>query len=125
MLSHDNIVWNTYAVMELFNAIDKLLEERFVSYLPLNHIAAQCIDVFLSMASAGQVFFADRNALKGTLIKTLVIAKPTRFIGVPRVFEKMQESILAAESRHWRIAKKFLEHLKSIVRNYHLSCING
>ncbi|KAL5281716.1 ACSBG1 family protein [Megaselia abdita] len=125
MLSHDNIVWNTYAVMESFNAIDRPLEERFVSYLPLNHIAGQCMDVFLSMASAGQVFFADRNALKGTLIKTMLIAKPTRFLGVPRVFEKIQESIITAESRHWKISRKILEHLKSIIRNYHLTEIKG
>lgn len=125
MLSHDNITWNTHAVMELFNAFDKPLDERFVSYLPLNHIAAQCIDVFLPIASAGQVFFADRNALKGTLSKTMVIAKPTRFIGVPRVFEKMQESILAAKSRQWKISRSILEHLKSVVRNYNLAVIKG
>lgn len=125
MLSHDNVVWNTYAVMESFDAINNPLEERFVSYLPLNHIAAQCLDVFLSMACAGQVFFADRNALKGTLVKTMFIAKPTRFIGVPRVFEKIQESVLASESRQWKLSRKILEHLKTIVRNYHLSALKG
>lgn len=122
MLSHDNVVWNTFSVMEAFDAINNPLEEeRFVSYLPLNHIAAQCLDVFLSMASGGQVFFADRNALKGTLSKTMVIAKPTRFLGVPRVYEKIQECIIAVESKQWRISRKILEHLKNIVRSYHIN----
>lgn len=121
MISHDNIVWNTNAVVQLFN--NKQSEERFVSYLPLNHVAAQCMDIFLPMATAGQVFFADKNALKGTLVKTLKVAKPTRFVGVPRVFEKIQESIISAESKSWRISRSILDNLKSIVRNYNISVI--
>lgn len=122
-MSHDNIVWNTHAMKDLFAA--KHSAERFVSYLPLNHVAAQCMDIFLPISVAAQVFFADRNALKGTLIKTLKIARPTRFLGVPRVFEKLQDSITSAESKYWRISRKILDHLKSIVRNYNLSVIKG
>jgi len=39
------------------------------------------------------VYFADKNALKGTLKNTLVKAKPTYFFGVPRVWEKFMEAI--------------------------------
>lgn len=123
MISHDNMVFNTKSVVELFT--NKQSEERFVSYLPLNHVAAQCMDIFLPMATAGQVFFADKNALKGTLIKTMKIAKPTRFVGVPRVFEKIQESIISAESKNWTVTKRILDHLKSINRNYNLNVVKG
>lgn len=39
------------------------------------------------------VYFADRDALKGTLVDTLKEALPTVFLGVPRVWEKIQEKM--------------------------------
>ena len=39
------------------------------------------------------MYFADRMALKGTLLTTLKEARPTRFLGVPRVWEKFMEGI--------------------------------
>ena len=41
----------------------------------------------------GTVYFADKNALKGTLTQTLKEALPTIFFGVPRVWEKMYEKM--------------------------------
>ena len=34
------------------------------------------------------------STLQGTLLKTLVEAKPTLFFGVPRVYEKIQEKMM-------------------------------
>lgn len=94
MISHDNIVT---LVRHFANDIIKLkiYGERLVSYLPLSHIAAQFIDIFTPLVIGATVYFAQPDALKGTLQSTLVEAKPTFFFGVPRVWEKMQEKITA------------------------------
>jgi len=42
---------------------------------------------------ASTVYFADPGALKGTLINTLLVAQPTLFLGVPRVWEKIHEKM--------------------------------
>ena len=38
--------------------------EQFVSYLPLSHIASQLIDIYVPMATAGTVWFAQPDAMK-------------------------------------------------------------
>ena len=64
-----------------------------VSYLPLSHSAAQMVDVWMAMSAGACVTFADKNALKGSLVNTLREVRPTCFLGVPRVFEKMMEKM--------------------------------
>lgn len=81
-----------YAIRSRSN-IDISVGERFVSYLPLNHIAAQMMDLYVPICSVGRVTFAGQDALRGSLKHTLVLTKPTIFIGVPRVWEKIEESI--------------------------------
>ena len=38
--------------------------EHFVSYLPLSHIASQLIDIYVPLATAGTVWFAQPDAMK-------------------------------------------------------------
>jgi long-chain-fatty-acid--CoA ligase ACSBG len=93
MISHDNIAYLTRYVGADITKL-KPYSERFVSYLPLSHIAAQLVDIFATMCVGATVYFAQPDALKGTLAKTLKEAKPTFFFGVPRVWEKMQDGVL-------------------------------
>ena len=67
-------------------------EEHVVSYLPLSHIAAQVqkqksciedrfpqvIDIYLTIFGGATVWFADKDALKGSLLNTLLEVQPTR-----------------------------------------------
>lgn len=46
------------------------------------------------MSAGYSVYFAQPDALKGSLVVTLKEVKPTVFLGVPRVWEKMQERML-------------------------------
>ena len=53
------------------------------------------LDIYIPLACGGSTCFADKNALRGTLIENLKYYRTTRFVGVPRVFEKIEESIKA------------------------------
>ena len=96
IIKHKNIMSSIYNVTKAVENSDLVglnIGEDSISYLPLNHIAAQLMDIYIPIATIGTVWFADKNALKGSLKNTLKACRPTIFIGVPRVWEKMQEQI--------------------------------
>ena len=89
MLSHDSI---TYAAIQNTDYDDwEYGRESVMAYLPQSHIAGMMIDIYCIMSKGGTCFFADKNALKGTLIENLKFYQPSRMIGVPRVFEKLKK----------------------------------
>jgi len=92
MISHDNITWTSQNIIDHYMYMSH--EDRVVSYLPLSHIAAQLIDVYCILILGGCTYFAQPDALKGTLTVTLKEVRPTFFFGVPRVWEKIQEKMV-------------------------------
>lgn len=124
MLSHDSLVFETKIVGATLKNTE-LGGERIVSYLPLSHIAAQIFDVFLALEHGGCVYFADRDALKGTLVRTFQKAKPTRMFGVPRVFEKFQERLVAAEAKASPYSRYLLAKARDVVEQHQLAKIAG
>uniref|UniRef100_A0A8C2V6S2 long-chain-fatty-acid--CoA ligase n=1 Tax=Chinchilla lanigera TaxID=34839 RepID=A0A8C2V6S2_CHILA len=94
MLSHDNITWTAGAVVkDLRLPATSGKQERVLSYLPLSHVATQMIDIWIPLKIGSLIHFAQPDALRGTLISTLKEVKPTTFLGVPRIWEKLQETI--------------------------------
>ncbi|XP_068176512.1 long-chain-fatty-acid--CoA ligase ACSBG2-like [Antennarius striatus] len=94
MLSHDNITWTALSISRHANLKEPpQAQEVVVSYLPLSHIAAQMIDIWIIMKVGGKTCFAQPDALKGSLVNTMKEVNPTAFMGVPRVWEKMQEKM--------------------------------
>ena len=91
MLSHDNITWVT-KIVHMGNNLE-LGDESIISYLPLSHIAAQLADIYLPISAHGLTYFAQPDALKGSLGATLQEVRPTMFFGVPRVWEKIYEKM--------------------------------
>jgi long-chain-fatty-acid--CoA ligase ACSBG len=79
---------------------------RIVSYLPLSHIASQMIDIFFAISCGGTVWFAMPDAFKGSLIDTLRHAKPSFFIGVPQVWEKLADQIRLELGKSTGLIKK-------------------
>lgn len=115
MISHDNYTWTTDAIGRRmkFDKQPKLGNSRLISLLPLSHVAAQIVDLVVTIRFGGNVFFTDQTALQGNLVKFLQIAKPTEFICVPRVWEKMEEKIAAIGAQTTGLKRKIADWAKS------------
>ena len=92
MISHDNVTWTAMVMATQYKRFDE--NERSVSYLPLSHIAAQILDIHVPMHIGSTLYFCQPDALKGSLTDTLKDVKPTFFFGVPRVWEKVMETMV-------------------------------
>lgn len=94
---------------------------RILSYLPLSHVAAQFFDVVASSSLGASVYFSDPEALKGQkLLFYLQNVKPTHFFSVPRVYEKMRDSVMATVEQSSTIRKKiFSSALSEGISNFH------
>jgi long-chain-fatty-acid--CoA ligase ACSBG len=124
MLCHDNFTWLTNSVFEYLPNLE-MAKEIIVSYLPLSHVAAQALDIYVALSLAATVYFADRDALKGTLLKTLEVARPTVFLGVPRVYEKIQEKMMQAGAQSGALKRSLGSWAKGVTLQYHLDCMAG
>jgi long-chain acyl-CoA synthetase len=72
---------------------------RWVSYLPLAHIAERMFTIYLAVHTGGHVYFC--HTASTDLVRTVGDVKPNSFFGVPRVWEKIQaglQAVLAMES---------------------------
>ena len=66
---------------------------RWVSYLPLAHIAERMFTLYLAICNACHTYFCHDAATQ--LIATMSEVRPTAFFGVPRIFEKVMAGIQA------------------------------
>jgi len=123
MLSQDNITWTAQRAHEVYDW--RYDHEQIVSYLPLSHVAGTFIDIYLILYGGGTVWFADKMALQGTLLKTLVEAKPTLFFGVPRVYEKIQEKMTEVAKTNTGLKKKLSEMAKEAALEHHFATFEG
>uniref|UniRef100_A0A8C1IQ10 Long-chain-fatty-acid--CoA ligase ACSBG2 n=1 Tax=Cyprinus carpio TaxID=7962 RepID=A0A8C1IQ10_CYPCA len=115
MLSHDNLTWTAFVTGKDVSMTDAdKLQEVIVSYLPLSHIAAQMIDIWLPMKAGGVTYFAEPDALKGSLANTLREIRPTAFMGVPRVWEKMQEKMKSIGAKSSTVRRKVASWAKDV-----------
>ncbi|MDB4907693.1 MAG: dependent ligase [Gemmatimonadetes bacterium] len=100
MLSHDNIIWTTEVATRMagFAAGDDV-----ISYLPLSHIAEAGVSMYGPIHHGRCVWFAQSQE---TLKADLLDAQPHGFLGVPRVWEKIQEGIAAEGAKNPPLKKK-------------------
>lgn len=119
MLSHDSVITNAKSIDAALCKFGRPAE-RIVSYLPMNHIVAQIFDVYMSLNNGGCVYFADRDALKGTLTKTFAKARPTCIFGVPRVYEKMQERLQHLASKSYSLSRYTMAWAKRVTLEHYL-----
>uniref|UniRef100_A0A8C4I356 Long-chain-fatty-acid--CoA ligase ACSBG1 n=1 Tax=Dicentrarchus labrax TaxID=13489 RepID=A0A8C4I356_DICLA len=125
MLSHDNITWtanHASRVGDMQPADTK--QESLVSYLPLSHIAAQIYDLWTGIQWGELVYFAQPDALKGSLVTTLREVCPTSHMGVPRVWEKMMEKIKQGISECGYVKKKLVTWAMSVSLGANQKCMD-
>ncbi|MEO1052939.1 MAG: long-chain fatty acid--CoA ligase [Bacteroidota bacterium] len=89
MLSHRNIISNTFAVKKVF-PVD-LGEERAMSFLPLCHIFERTA-LYTYMYMGISIYFAESME---TIADNLKEVKPNLFTTVPRLLEKVYDKIEA------------------------------
>ncbi|OQR90244.1 long-chain-fatty-acid-CoA ligase [Achlya hypogyna] len=116
MLSHDNITWTVFSTEATYKRVGVTFSnsESLVSFLPLSHIAAQLFDIYLPIMSGVQIWFAQPDALKGSLGTTLKEARPSFFFAVPRVWEKMMEKMISVGASTTGIKKSLVTWCKDV-----------
>lgn len=100
MISHDNITWTAGQVIDLINGSH---EDQIVSYLPLSHIAEQVVSMHGPVIMGATCWFAESLDLLGDNLREV---RPTIFVGVPRVWEKIQAKMVAAGAQNPPLKKK-------------------
>ena len=78
------------------------------------------VDIWCSIAVKSTIYFADKMALKGSLVQTLQEARPTIFFGVPRVYEKIMEGMRAKAKDIKGLKKKVSQECKKAGLEFHL-----
>jgi long-chain acyl-CoA synthetase len=92
-LSHGNITWTIDSVDSLVHLTPS---DRWLSYLPLSHIAERLTSHFGQIAAGGETWFAGSLA---TVPDDLRACRPTIFMAVPRVWQKLHDSIMSKARR--------------------------
>lgn len=105
MISHDTLYYEAVTILGILRksvgfCATADCQERILSYLPLSHIAGFAVDVVCPLVAQAtlpgivNVYFARSYDLKEKAIKErLLVAKPTVFLGVPLVWEKIADQI--------------------------------
>ncbi|XP_025049262.1 long-chain-fatty-acid--CoA ligase ACSBG2-like isoform X2 [Alligator sinensis] len=122
MLSHDNVTWVSKRAKDMLGFPDHGV---FINYLPLSHVAAQILDLWMPMYLGVTTSFAQPDALKGSLLTTLKEVRPTVFAGVPRVWEKIEEKLKAAFNQSSLGKRKLVEWARGIGLQASYSRLDG
>lgn len=87
MLTHRNFVYGAHAYASAREMLDKPFQS--VCYLPLCHVAERGYSTVLHLLTGGCVNFAESIDTVATNIREIA---PTFFLGVPRIWEKLQQN---------------------------------
>ena len=94
MITHRNVLWTAESV---YRVAQPPPNPRLVSYLPLAHIAERMTSHYNGIYLAGEVFYCPDMAV---VLEYIQKARPTIFVGVPRVYEKIHARLMAGFEQH-------------------------
>ncbi|VAW79706.1 Long-chain-fatty-acid--CoA ligase [hydrothermal vent metagenome] len=99
MLSHQNILWNTYRSLQV---VKRTPDELFLSFLPLSHTLERTAGYYLPMMLGAAVAY---NRSIPQLAEDLLAVRPTILISVPRIFERVYNKIHAGVEEKSPVAR--------------------
>ncbi|HOF50740.1 MAG TPA: AMP-binding protein [Rhodoferax sp.] len=102
MHSYRTMAWGVSSATRRFTMTSA---DRYISYLPLAHVAERMLIEQASLRYGGRIFFAE--ALD-TFVQDLQRARPTIFFSVPRLWVKFQQGV------HSKMLEEKLKRLLSI-----------
>ncbi|MBI2892309.1 MAG: AMP-binding protein [Deltaproteobacteria bacterium] len=108
MLSHRNLVFTARAASDSMGVEGA---EVFASYLPLSHIAEQMISIHLAVTTGSTAWFVESLDKLGDNLREI---HPTVFVGVPRVWEKIQAKMMEAGAAAPPLRKKIVAWAKGV-----------
>jgi long-chain acyl-CoA synthetase len=112
VLTHRNVVYEANALLAVNNLTDG---GTSVSYLPFAHIAERMLSMYLPYVAGGHVrLLADASELAETLHEL----RPTRFFGVPRIWEKIQTWVSAGRGAADKLNTTEVQAALDIGRRY-------
>ncbi len=103
MLSHHNILWNVEAVLR---AVPCYREDMFLSFLPLSHTFERTAGYYLPIMAGSCVAYA-RSIQE--LAEDLVTIRPTMFISVPRIFERVYAAVQHGLAKKGSLARRLFD----------------
>ena len=89
VISQANVLWTLETMSRAINLPE---EPRFVSYLPLAHIAERMATHYLGMWMVGEVTYC---ANIGAVMGVVKDVRPHLFVGVPRIWEQVYRRVQA------------------------------
>jgi long-chain acyl-CoA synthetase len=104
VITHRNVLATVRSISELVPAGP---DDRFLSFLPLSHIAERIVSHFCQLAVGAETWFAGSLA---TVSDDLQVCRPTLFFAVPRVWEKLMDGILGRIAGQPRPLRASLRH---------------
>jgi long-chain acyl-CoA synthetase len=120
LLTHRNILYQMTAADTMGLVVPHV---RWVSYLPLAHIAERMLSIYAPIHVVGHVHFCPDAT---QLVRVIGKVRPTAFFGVPRVWEKVRtgiQALLTAEQDESKRAA--VSQAMDIGRRYVESCQYG
>jgi long-chain acyl-CoA synthetase len=111
MLTHRNLIYAAYTYAEAVGIADKPFES--VCYLPLCHVAERCYSEVMQLVLGGIVSFAESIDTVALNIREIA---PTFFVGVPRIYEKLQQGFLFKLGESGRLRQAFTRACLSLGR---------
>jgi long-subunit acyl-CoA synthetase (AMP-forming) len=114
-ISHKNIIQNVKNMIKFVNQYNNKkidIGEKYLSYGSLDEYIFQIADIYLPIFTVGSVWIGDNLSLKNNIIAELKDCKPTIFIGVPKIWEKIRKTVEDQLSKRigGDIVKYFITH---------------
>ncbi|MFV8752849.1 AMP-dependent synthetase/ligase [Nannocystaceae bacterium ST9] len=108
MLSHDNLVWTSYVAAFSIDLSGSMVT---LSYLPLSHIAEQILSIYVPTQHRGCTAFAEGFEQLGDNLREI---RPHSFVGVPRVWEKIQAKMMDAGAKNTGLKKAIAKWARGV-----------